>query len=230
MYPKSLNLRKPRIRPKPQKSGRQKKFSGCHTHPYKPKMAFARKYPVKVSTFSPNPYFQLPRNMSKFWHVENPKIQHAGRKTLFFQKRKFRIPLYSSPNPPFHRPSGRFFPSPRKTWFSEKSIFMQKFVFQWKLINVLYMKILILPKFDQFYEKSYTLKTPLAVAIVQFEFDCATAITGPAITGRNLRLNSSSTLPSFRVYKFQENFRKSVKFHRNWYFLYWFCKIYSGIQ
>ena len=92
------------------------------------------------------------------------------------------------------------------------------------------MKISILPKFDQFYEKSHTLKTPFAAAIVKFEFHCATAITEPAITGRDLRLNSGSTLPSFRVYKFQEKFRKSVKFHRNRYFLEWFCNKYAGIQ
>ena len=100
------------------------------------------------------------------------------------------------------------------------------------------MKISILPKFDQFYEKSHTLKTPFAAGIVQFQFHCATAITGPAITGCDgpaitgcdLRLNSGSTLPSFRVYKFQENFRKSVKFHRNRYFLEWFCNKHIGIQ
>ena len=74
------------------------------------------------------------------------------------------------------------------------------------------MKISILPKFDQFYEKSYTLKTPFPAAIVQFQFHCATAITGPAITGRNLRLNSGSTLPSFRVYKFQEKFENRSNF------------------
>ena len=92
------------------------------------------------------------------------------------------------------------------------------------------MKISILPKFNQFYEKSYTLKTPFAAAIVQFQFHCATAITGPAITGRDLRLNSGSTWPSFRAYKFQEKFRKSAKFHRNRYFLEWFCNKYAGFQ
>ena len=74
------------------------------------------------------------------------------------------------------------------------------------------MRKSILLKFDQFYEKSHTLKTTFAAAIVQFEFHCATVITGPAITRRDLRSNSGSTLPSFRVYKFQKNFENQSKF------------------
>ena len=38
---------------------------------------------------------------------------------------------------------------------------MQKFAFQRKIIRILYIKIIILPKFDRFYEKFHTLKTPL---------------------------------------------------------------------
>ena len=136
-------------------------------------------------------------------------------KNFVFPKTKVSDTLLQLPKSPI-RPSVKSIPSyPPKSSIFEKSIFMRKFVFQWKTINVLYMKISILPKFDQFYEKSHTLKTPFAAAIVQFQFHCATAITGPAITGCDLRLNSGSTLPSFRVYKFQKKIRKSVKFHRN---------------
>ena len=74
------------------------------------------------------------------------------------------------------------------------------------------------------------MKTPFAAAIVQFKFHCATAITGPEINGRNLHSNSGSTVPSFQVCKFQEIFRKSVNFHRNRYFLEWFCNKYAVIQ
>ena len=95
------------------------KIFGGHRHPYKPKMALARKCPVKVSRLSPNPYSQLPRDMSKIRHVEKSEIRHPGRKFLFFQKQKFRIQLYSSPNLPFLRPSSRFPPTPRKTRFSK---------------------------------------------------------------------------------------------------------------
>ena len=107
---------------------------------------------------------------------------------------------------------------------------MRKFAFQWKIIKILYMKISFLPKFDQFYEKSHTLKTPFAAAIVQFEFHCAPAITGPTITGRDLCLNSGSKLLSFRAYTFHEKFWKSVKFHRNRYFIEWFRYKHIRIQ
>ena len=79
MYPKSLNLRKPKSGRNP-KIGPTKNIFDGSMHPYNLKMALAWEYPVEVSRFSPNPYSQLPRNMSKIGHVENSEIQHPGRK------------------------------------------------------------------------------------------------------------------------------------------------------
>ena len=47
----------------------------------------------------------------------------------------------------------------------------------------------IFGNYDQFYEEILTYKTPSAAAIVEFQFFCATAISGPAFAQRTVRLN-----------------------------------------
>ena len=79
----------------PKSSGR-KTFFGSRRHPYKPKMALVRKYPVKVSRSSPNPYSQLPRDMSKIRHVENPKSSIRVEKFCFSKNESFIHPCIAS--------------------------------------------------------------------------------------------------------------------------------------
>ena len=136
---------------------------------YNPKMDSPQKNPVKVSRFSPNPYSQLPRDMSKIRHVENPQIQHPGRKTLFFQKRKFRIPLYSSPNSPLHQRPTRFPRCAPKNLIFGKSDFTPKICFPLKNYENSLHKNTDFTEIRPILRKNLYLENPFAAAIVELE-------------------------------------------------------------
>ena len=165
--------------------------------------------------------------MSKIGHVEKSEIQHPGRKILFFSKNQsFGYPCIA---PQIRHPTARQFDSllPPKKLDLRKIDFYAKIRFPVKNYQCSIHENIDFTEIRPNLRKKSYLENPLRsgdrpvpIPLRKRNYRTRNYWTRAAL---QLRLNSGSTLPSFRVYKFQEKFRKSVKFQRNRYFLEWFC-------